>query len=955
MERKSINHAVAGFLGGAALLVLSSALQHVAGGVNPAQANGYIVPTLLGGTMGAISGYLVHRTKRSLERQLQQAETDREELKASLNERTARPARTEEQLPAKIQQTQQNGRPPHMKGSEAAPPHMKGNPTAPTVCLRPSAVGTVYSRRRGRSAAAPYTKGSEAAPSSDGAREHEVAQTLLNSAEALSTTLRLDKLLERILDELQRVVPYDAASIMMLRGARFPRGDGVDDSPPAAWIAASRGLERIPSKRFLLKDVPPIEQVARERVPLIGPDACDGADWLPVEAPDPVRSWLGVPLISKDKVIGVLTVDSHRPDAYDEGSARLAFAFAHQAALAIENARLYEQTRAQLREATLVHSVMVALSSTLDIEQMLPYMARSLCKILNGTSVQIYSLDETTHTVTLVADYAASEATEAERRSHSELGQTHPLTAFPGGAKDSMRRHPLQVRASDPTVDPREQARLEARAAQASLLMPMVARDHVVGWAQVWDSQSPRRFTEGEIAVAQTLIQPAAIAIENARLFEETRRRVHELEFLHDVSLAAAAGVRLEDTLQAAAEVLASAMKDIYVAILLLETEGSTLRLEAGVGYPSDLIGSLHLQLGQGIAGWVAQHGQPALVPDVRQDPRYYEGTLDTRSELCVPLVVGPWVIGVLNVESPQVNAFSEDDQRLLTTLASNLAILVERARLFEEVEAATIESQQRAKALEAANVRLQELDRLKDEFLASMSHELRTPLNSIIGFSEVLVDGLLGELTPEQNDCVKNVHSGGEHLLSLINDILDLSKIEAGRMRLEPTTFDIAELMAEAEATARPLVEKKLQVLTLEPADDLPPLTADRFRIKQVLLNLLSNASKFTPMEGHITLSCHLANPATVQFSVADDGIGIKPEDQEIIFEEFRQADGSHTREMTGTGLGLAISKRLVEMHGGRIWAESEYRNGATFHFQVALSGPRVEEPELVGEALPL
>jgi len=936
MERNSINHAVAGFLGGAALLVLLSALSAVDVGVgaNPAQANGYIAAILLGGTVGAVTGYLVQRTKRSLERQLQQAEAGREELEARLDERTARLAQTEERLQAKIQQTQENAHPLRTEGSEGASASPEAAPPG------------------------------DIAPSGDVAREQEVAQTLLNSAEALSTTLRLDRLLERILDELQRVVPYDAASIIMLHSAKSSpykgkpdrdssHGDGSDGSPPAAWIAASRGLERIPSKRFLLNEMPPIEQVARERVPLIGPDALDCADWLPVEAPDPVRSWLGVPLISKDEVIGVLTVDSHRPDAYGEGSARLAFALAHQAALAIQNARLYEQTRAQLREATLVHNVVVALSSTLDIEQMLPYMARSLCKILNGTSVQIYNLDEAAQTITVVADYAASEATEEERGSHSELGQTLPPTIAVGSG--SIQRHPLQVQANDPAAGAREQARLEARAAQATLILPMVARDHVVGWAQVWDSQSLRRFTEGEIAVAQTLIQPAAIAMENARLFEETKRRVRELEFLHDVSLAAAAGVRLEDTLQAAAEVLAAAMEDVYVAVLLLEPGGSTLRLEAGVGYPPDLIGSLRLQLGQGIAGWVAQHGQPALVPDVRQDPRYYEGTLDTRSELCIPLVVGPWVIGVLNVESPHVNAFSQDDQRLLTTLASNLAILVERARLFEEIEAATVESQQRAQALEEANVRLQELDRLKDEFLASMSHELRTPLNSIIGFSEVLVDGLLGEMEPEQLDCVKNIHAGGEHLLSLINDILDLSKIEAGRMKLKLAAFDIVDLMAEVEATTRPLVEKKSQVLALEWDEDLPPLTADRFRIKQVLLNLLSNASKFTPMEGHITLSCHLIDPTTVHFSVTDDGIGVKPEDQEIIFEEFRQADGSHAREMTGTGLGLAISKRLVEMHGGCIWVESEYRNGATFQFQIALSGPQVEEPEPVGEALPI
>ena len=384
----------------------------------------------------------------------------------------------------------------------------------------------------------------------DAAREREVAQTLLNTAEALSTTLRIDRLLERVLDELQRVVPYDAASIIMLQDPSSSRLESGSDSSLAAWTVASRGLERMSLKRFLLAEMPPVEQVVRERSPFIVPEMDGSAAWLPVTEPNPVRSWMGVPLICKDRVIGVLVVDSHRPDAYDEGTARLAFAFAHQAALAIENSRLYEQTRAQLREATLLHDVTVALSSTLDIEQLLPYVARCLYKILNATRVQIYSLDDAGETITVAADYVSSEAIEGERR--PELGQTHSLTDAPGVAEGLSQRRPVQVQTSDPELAPRERARLEAHGAQASLLLPLLTRDHVLGCAQVWESQGPRRFTAGEIAVGQTLIQPAAIAMENARLFEETKLRVRELEFLHEVSLAAASGVRLEDTLQSA-------------------------------------------------------------------------------------------------------------------------------------------------------------------------------------------------------------------------------------------------------------------------------------------------------------------------------------------------------------------------------------------------------------------
>jgi signal transduction histidine kinase len=497
----------------------------------------------------------------------------------------------------------------------------------------------------------------------------------------------------------------------------------------------------------------------------------------------------------------------------------------------------------------------------------------------------------------------------------------------------------------DPGLDPREQARLEANGAQAALLLPMMVGGRVLSFAQVWETQFSRRFTEGEIAVGQTLVHPAAVALENARLFEEARRRVRELQLLHDVGLAAASWVRLEEILQATAETLADALEDARVGLMLVDAGGQTLRLEASAGYSpdADADGDLCLQLDEGITGWVAKHGQPALVPDVHLDTRYVEVVPDTQSELCVPLTVGSLVIGVLNVESAQPNAFTDDDVRLLSTLASNLVVLIERARLFEEIEAARGELQLRAEALEEANVRLQELDRLKSKFLASISHELRTPLSSVLGFSEVLLEESVGELTVDQKDCVESILVNAGHLLFLIKGLLDLSKIEAGHMTLALNTFDVTELLAEVQATIKPMVERKSQVLAVEQADDLPPLAADRFRVKQVLINLLSNANKFTPKGGDITLSCCLVNSGEMIFSIADTGIGIEPEDQEIIFDEFRQATHSSSRGGMGTGLGLAISKRLVEMHGGRIWVESEHGHGAIFSFRLPIAGPPV------------
>jgi signal transduction histidine kinase len=560
-----------------------------------------------------------------------------------------------------------------------------------------------------------------------------------------------------------------------------------------------------------------------------------------------------------------------------------------------------------------------------------------------------------------------------------DLGRTYFLSAFPAAADALVHNHPVQIQVDNPELDPRDRTNLEAHGAHSALLLPIVAHGHTEGLAAVWEGEDShywhtRHFTQGEIATGQTLTYQAAIAMEHGRLFEETQRRVRELQLLHNVGLAAASGVRLEDTLQAAAEALAAATMatggnvgddtrivatdgDTYVVpchserseespstsvvVMLLDPASGTLHIEASAGYSPDAIRNLHLRPGEGITGWVAKYGKPALVSDVHLDPRYVGISPDIRSELAVPIIAGPHIIGVLNVESPRLNAFTADDQRLLSTLASNLAILIERARLFETVEIARIELQERAEALQAANLRLRELDRLKDRFLATMSHELRTPLNSVIGLSEVLTNGMVGEMAPRQTKCVEDIHSSGQHLLALINDILDLSKIEAGHMRLEPTPFEVADLLAEAQTAIAPLIEQKHQRLTVREPLGLPPLTADRFRIKQVLLNLLSNANKFTPVEGRIVLSCRLSKAGTIRFSVADTGIGIKPEDQKVIFEEFRQVNGSPGQAPAGTGLGLAISKRLVEMHGGRIWVESEGERGATFSFSLPLAGP--------------
>jgi PAS domain S-box-containing protein len=269
----------------------------------------------------------------------------------------------------------------------------------------------------------------------------------------------------------------------------------------------------------------------------------------------------------------------------------------------------------------------------------------------------------------------------------------------------------------------------------------------------------------------------------------------------------------------------------------------------------------------------------------------------------------------------------------------------IKRAQLFDEVKAARAEIQERAERLEDANARLKELDRIKSQFLANMSHELRTPLNSVIGFSEVLQDGILGEISQQQRSALEEIWHSSKHLLDLINNLLDFSRIENGRMMLHKTTFKLCDLVDDVKMIVHPLAAKKSQELLVRLETGMPPVTADRLRLKQILLNLLGNASKFTQEGGHITLACSLNDNDQVLFSVSDDGIGISAEDQKIIFEEFRQVDGTVTRSEAGSGLGLTISKRLVELAGGQIWVESQLGKGAVFSVLLPVAAESINQ----------
>jgi signal transduction histidine kinase len=329
---------------------------------------------------------------------------------------------------------------------------------------------------------------------------------------------------------------------------------------------------------------------------------------------------------------------------------------------------------------------------------------------------------------------------------------------------------------------------------------------------------------------------------------------------------------------------------------------------------------------GEGVQGRMVVTRQPVQVPDIADEDAYRGPLRDillrtgTRAVLAVPMLRENELIGGLTVNKRTPGEFSPAVIELLTTFATQSALAIQNARLFREIE-------EKSHQLEIASQH-------KSEFLANMSHELRTPLNAIIGFSEVLSERMFGELNEKQEEYLKDIYASGTHLLSLINDILDLSKIEAGRMELELTDFHLPQAIDNALMLVRERAGRRSIALHLNVDERLGQIWADERKIRQVFLNLLSNAIKFTPEGGRVEVAA-VPKDGSVEVSVSDTGVGIAPADQEAVFEEFRQV-GTAEKKAEGTGLGLTLCRKFIELHGGRIWVKSQVGEGSTFTFTI-------------------
>ncbi|MEO6143656.1 MAG: GAF domain-containing protein [Dermatophilaceae bacterium] len=462
---------------------------------------------------------------------------------------------------------------------------------------------------------------------------------------------------------------------------------------------------------------------------------------------------------------------------------------------------------------------------------------------------------------------------------------------------------------------------------------PMLVDDEVVGVLSVWRT-SVEPFDERVSSLLTTFAAQAALALRNVQLVRALKsgsaqlaRKVEQLEALAEVGKAVSSSLDADEVLTTI----------VTHAVELSGTDGGSLMeydehthlfgVRTAYGTSPRVLDALRttrIHVDETLVGRAALSGKAIQLPDlegVELDP-HLQVLYDAgwRSLVAIPLMRTDRVVGALVVRRKRPGAFSDETCEMLSAFASQSAVALTNARLYQQLERQSIE--------------LAEASAHKSEFLASMSHELRTPLNAVIGFSEVLLERMFGELNDRQEDYLQDILSSGRHLLALLNDVLDLSKVEAGQMELDLTTFSAPDALQYAMSLVRERSAQHGISTHLDIAPDVGSIQADELRFKQVLLNLLSNAVKFTPDGGRVNVSAW-KEATDVNVTVSDTGVGIPLADQERIFDSFQQG-GRSASKVEGTGLGLTLTKRIVELHGGRLWLTSEPGSGSTFGFSV-------------------
>jgi GAF domain-containing protein len=735
--------------------------------------------------------------------------------------------------------------------------------------------------------------------------------SLLNVvARQANTILTPERLLPAVARVIQVHSDYDSAIFMLID----PENDDLT-------IAGKSGVgaDTIPKdfRQSLSEGI--IGWVARHGEPLLVNDVSEDERYY---APFPDRfqagSELAVPLKIEGETVGVLDLQRREMAGFDDLSIATAQTLAEQIAIALQNARLYDEAQRRVEELTALRNIDVALTSTLSLDEVLERIHGQISRVIPTVTFYVGIYDEKRQElhIPVVVDQG--------RRLDPFTLKIDEGRGFGGWAV----RHgkPLWI---DDWEEERDTLPVEGiprgTPTRSLMVLPLVSRGKSVGVISA-QSYEPHAFDEHHRRLFSAAANQVAIAVENAKLFEQTKRRLTETRLLQQIMQAAASHLNFDKVLERTIKALHRMLGVEHLSFAIPDEDETVLHIHPSqIGY-SPSVTNVTVPLDGSVSGRAYQTGEPQIVPDVEETPYYFEGSQGMRSEISVPVKVGGRVIAVLNAESPEVNAFDTVDLRLFQAVAAQLGVVLENTRLYQKL-------QEQKNELSEAFEKLSEVDRLRTELVQNVSHELRTPFSLVQGYIDLMLEGDLGPILEEQREALEIIRSRIGTLKTLFRDLAMLD--EVSRRDTSSTPTSMVDAACSALHDFRALAQRAGIRLREELTEKLPLVQADKEQLIQVFAHLLDNAIKFSPGGGTVTIRGWEEEREGIGqscVSVVDEGIGIEPEHLDHIFERFYQADGGAGRRFGGMGVGLALVREIVETHDGRVDVESTPGEGSTF-----------------------